>query len=166
MADSLGVLVPVDRSSPPGEANPFWRLNDREGALIGLGLRLKLGSAGASSSSEAGNERARWVRRWPTIGDAGSMPVKASPSGLAADRDEGRSAVDGRTSLRGNGEVMHCGSTVGDDGFVSAMRQSSQQYGLRGSFCCQTSTRHCTHCRLGARQAPSNVHVHVHDESK
>ena len=52
------------------------------------------------------------------------------------------------------------------EGWISWSRHSSEQYGLRESrfegISGTQALAQSTHCSLGARQAPSNVHVHVH----
>lgn len=107
MADSLGVLAPV-KSRPPGEVKPLPRLTERDGALTALGLRVKLGSTGWSSSSEVGKDKARRERSCPVvIGDSGATPRPSFV--LLAERSDGRAApsVGGRgRNFAGNGDVI------------------------------------------------------------
>ena len=49
--------------------------------------------------------------------------------------------------------------------FRSPCRHSSEQYGVRASSCdvnFNLPVREITHCSLGARQAPVDIHTHVH----
>jgi hypothetical protein len=159
----IGVLAPVvladevtgrARSESTGKAGELsevaatldFRMNGGRTLLLFLGLRSLVNTGGGGGDCTAGNENALRSRGrgWDDEGDptseAGGSDARGVIDGrltwcaLAGEIDFAFTATArGEARMGGTGEVRGMGVVDEVEGWVSASRQVSEQYGLRGS---------------------------------
>jgi hypothetical protein len=147
----IGVLAPVVLADEAGELSEVaatldFRMNGGRTLLLFLGLRSLVNTGGGGGDCTAGNENALRSRGrgWDDEGDptseAGGSDARGVIDGrltwcaLAGEIDFAFTATArGEARMGGTGEVRGMGVVDEVEGWVSASRQVSEQYGLRGS---------------------------------